>query len=342
MKDLMWKIKKLLGSRRFHALFGMAISVILIIVIIFSVEWSAVLLHLGRIHLWAFIPVTAVLLLGFAIRTVRWRYLLPPGERVSFKRLFDAIMVGVFATYVLPLRAGEFVRPFYLSRYSRYGFATGFVSVVVERFFDLAMVLGAFGVMIFYVPTLPDWVGKGAQIFFIMALAILVLLVLGAFLPAQLRRCYAFLGGFLPGNLRSFGQKLLDECLDGVVVLKSGSNLFKVVGLSLLLWLECFFTHWVFFFFFGIYNADPWLAVALAVIIALAVAAPSAPAFIGVYQVACLAGFALFGLDKELGLAFSIVTHVYQYLLVVVYGFYVLLRDNLRLSDLRGAAGAPE
>ena len=74
------------------------------------------------------------------------------GEQVPLRRLFDAFMVGVFATFLLPFRAGEFVRPYYLKRYSHYSFLTCFVSVVVERFFDLATVLLGFAVMLVYVP----------------------------------------------------------------------------------------------------------------------------------------------------------------------------------------------
>ena len=72
----------------------------------------------------------------------------------------------------------------------------------------------------------------------------------------------------------------------------------------------------------------------IAVLVALAVAAPSAPGFIGVYQTGCIAGFAIFGLNKELAIAYSLVTHITQYIGIVSYGVYLLFKYQMKLGEM--------
>ena len=73
----------------------------------------------------------------------------------------------------------------------------------------------------------------------------------------------------------------------------------------------------------------------MGVMTALAVAAPSAPGFIGVYQAGCVAALALFGISKEIGIAFSLVTHAYQFVIIVGLGVISLARNGLGLGDLQ-------
>ena len=76
-------------------------------------------------------------------------------------------------------------------------------------------------------------------------------------------------------------------------------------------------------------------AIVITVIIALAVAAPSAPGFIGVFQIACVAAFLLLGLSKELATSYSIIAHAQMFIIVICYGIYLLFKYKLNLTDLR-------
>ena len=75
------------------------------------------------------------LLLIHLMRTVRWGILLAPLEKVPFKRLNSASAIGFFALMVLPLRLGEFARP-YLVASPRIRKSAAMASVVVERVVD--------------------------------------------------------------------------------------------------------------------------------------------------------------------------------------------------------------
>ncbi|MBX7138683.1 MAG: flippase-like domain-containing protein [Oligoflexia bacterium] len=327
------KLKRILASRRLHVLLGIAVSAGLLIYVASTVKWGEVLFHLRHAHLWVLIPALAVFGVHYALRAYRWRFLLPPEKPAEFGALFDALMVGNFATYVLPLRAGEFVRPFLLSRYSSFSFSSCFVSVVVERFFDLSMVLAAFAVVVRYIPGLPDWTHQGVIALSTLALGIFVFMLTSALAPRLITRLIEYLSGFLPAAIRPGVHRFLTDFMRGAQVLHNPLNLTRIVLLSLLVWGSCFVLFYVFCLFFDI-PPSIWIAVTVTVIIALAVAAPSAPGFLGVYQTACLAGFQLFGISAELAVAYSILTHALHFALFMSYGSFALFRRNLRLADL--------
>ena len=81
--------------------------------------------------------------LNLAIRSLRWQYLLEPLGRTTFANSFRATTVGFAASAVLPARAGEVIRPYFLARLSRHGAgepmsATGaFATIILERLLDI-------------------------------------------------------------------------------------------------------------------------------------------------------------------------------------------------------------
>src|SRR5262245_54255284 len=54
---------------------------------------------------------------NLVIRSVRWRYLLEPLGGTTFMASFRATAVGFAASSILPARAGEVIRPYFLARF---------------------------------------------------------------------------------------------------------------------------------------------------------------------------------------------------------------------------------
>lgn len=328
-------MKRLLQSRAFHATLGIVVSCALLAWLAVVIEWDKVAQELKSVHYWILIPATVAWCFHFLLRALRWRFLLPrTNTTLSIRHSFDSLMVGTLATFVLPLRAGEFVRPYMLSLVTSYSFSTAFVSVVIERFFDLSMVLLSFGIMAMFLPNMPEWVFQGAMILSAIAMVILLVIIAGTLFPSSILKIFKWCFQFLPAPVQPGLNRLAQDFLDGAAVLKSPLNLIIVVLLSVLVWLSCYLTFYLLFFLFSM-EASVWTAICVAVIVALAVAAPSAPGFLGVYQTACVAGFALFGISKELAFSYSIVTHAHQFLLFVVIGVLTLMKYNLTLKRLQ-------
>src|SRR5258708_3646638 len=88
----------------------------------------------------------ATMLVNLSIRSLRWQFLLEPLGHISFMNSFRATAVGFAASSVLPARAGEVIRPYFLARQTKGAegrmTATGaFATIILERLLDTVTVL---------------------------------------------------------------------------------------------------------------------------------------------------------------------------------------------------------
>ena len=93
----------------------------------------------------------AIFLLIFVvyIRALRWS-LFFKDEKISTKKLFESQMIGYFGNNIFPLRLGEGLRCFFLSKYSNLHIAHIFGTIILERLLDM-LGLAFLGVIIFLV-----------------------------------------------------------------------------------------------------------------------------------------------------------------------------------------------
>jgi uncharacterized protein (TIRG00374 family) len=320
---------------QYKSIFGLLISATLILFLAISVEWGPVWLSIRQMDLLPIIPAFVLIIVQFIVRSWRWRLLLPAQQQYSTKKLFDSIMVGNLANFILPMRAGELIRPFLLSSYyPALSFGSGLVSVVVERFFDLAIVLALFSIAALLNSNLPVEVMYGAYFFSILAVSLLAFMIFGCFCKDTILKLLSYFFNFLPTKLSQTLLKFSDEFLGGAaLVLRSPKRALLVLFASMTIWLLTALLTLVFFWFFNIYPGIE-IAIATTVIVALAVASPSAPGFLGVYQWACLASFSLYSLPQDKAVAYSIISHLFNYIIFVAFGGWVLWRDGLKLFDL--------
>ena len=57
--------------------------------------------------------------LTYVLRALRWQYLLAPIGPTRFGTAFRATVIGFAASFLLPARAGEVIRPYLLARRER-------------------------------------------------------------------------------------------------------------------------------------------------------------------------------------------------------------------------------
>ena len=73
--------------------------------------------------------------------SLRWQYLLEPLGHASFANAFRATAVGFAASSVLPARAGEVIRPYFLARHENMSATGAFATIILERVLDMLTVL---------------------------------------------------------------------------------------------------------------------------------------------------------------------------------------------------------
>jgi len=322
------------NSKTLQALISWGISVSLLVWIGSGLDWAALGSALKEIDYLVLIPMTLVMTIHYASRAWRWRYLLPNDSAIPpFRSLFDSLMIGNMASFLLPLRAGEFIRPFVLSKDTGRPFAETFSSVVIERFFDLSAVLIILAIISPSIPTMPDWANKGAIGLAILGLGIFIFMMASAFVPKQIKRLVDFSLKFLGAQLAQKIGGIIDGLMKGASVLRDPYRLIMTVIITLIVWTTVFLIFWSGLFMLPDI-ASPMLAWVLTVIVALAVAAPSAPGFIGVLQTGVVASFVLMNQSKEVAFGYSLVLHAHQFLFICLCGAYGLARRKISLHSV--------
>lgn len=123
----------------------LAVGVALLVVSLWKVDWRGLADHLAHAHLeWLVVALLSVLVSSF-MKILRWRWVLfglGIQRQPELLRLGGAFFVGQAVNILFPVRAGELARVGWLSVDDRQdAFLTAF-SVLLEKYFDLVILLG--------------------------------------------------------------------------------------------------------------------------------------------------------------------------------------------------------
>lgn len=307
------------------------VSLVLLIVIIAQVNWKEVQAQLQTVNYWFLLLAYLPMFGQFYSRAVRWRYFLPEERRISTRLSFDGIMLGNFINYILPLRAGEFARPFFITQHSQLKYAESFAAVVIERFFDLACVLIMFMSCTVLFKNFPEWVSLGAISLSIIAAGIFLYILAAIFFTDWIEKLTKVIFSYLPKKLSLGLSKFITGLFNGAHSLKSRKAILNIFLQTILVWFWTVAQYWIALYMFdGQFEIKQ--ALLITVIIALAVAAPSAPGFIGVIQAACVAAFLLLGLPTAQAVTYSILVHLQSFILIILYGLYLQYHYGVKIK----------
>lgn len=318
---------------------SMAFSAAIVIYLFAKLDWAEVWLQMRLVNLWYFIPLSIGFLALLIMRAYRWRLLLPNRRELSLSRIFDATVIGFFASTVLPLRAGEIIRPWVLSRWQPVSFSAALASILIERLCDAVCLLTLMAICLTRVAEIPPVVLAGTKALGILSGVLIIIVLFSYVFPTNMERAFhqftsRTAGRFAPA-LAAKINGMITEYFVGVRVISSWWQLAQVVMWSFGIWLLVGGWFQVMLWAFG-EHPGWWVGLTLNVVISLAVAAPSAPGFVGTFQVGCLIGLStMFGYTREFAIAYSVIAHLLQTVLMMVAGLMVLHLRGLKFNQLR-------
>ncbi len=303
--------------------------------------WEA----LRRARLIGFAGVIGTTLLGFWIRAVRWRWLMPAGRRVSFDSLFRATMIGFMANNLLPFRLGEFVRAWALARREKMSKTAVFATVIVERVVDMITLIAIFGIALLVHPlSQTTEAGRlahlGARLLMFSCIALTGLLVVLERQPKLMHALVDRATAALPEQTRERARHALGQFLDGLGLFRDVPRLLWVFLLSFVMFgvvvLGLNVSLW------SLHIDVPWYGgLVMLVITAIGIMVPAAPGYIGTLNIACTYGLALFDVPAQIAAAFSWFYWLSQWLPVTTIGLILLRAEGLSLKAL-GHAQDPD
>jgi uncharacterized protein (TIRG00374 family) len=318
---------------------SLGLSAIFLWIALHGVSWDEARASLREAHLWVLPPAFLVGLLSLYFRALRWGVLLRPFAHVAAQPLMSATAIGFAANMLLPLRAGEVIRPWLLARKVNLPLAQTLATVALERLFDMATLLLFFAIATLTLPLPAEWRRYG-WFFLATFVALLALLVALQQLPERTIGLVSTLLVPLPERVSSLAGRAIRQFAEGLASLRSGAAIALALGYSLLVWLTLAIT-----FGLGISALElpvPWIrgALSLTAIVAIAVAIPGGPGFIGMFQVGCEVALGVYGVGKSVAFGYSVLVHLIQFASSVAFGLYYFLRENVSLSELRSEASA--
>ena len=117
------------------------LAIALIALFLRNADLPSVWQEIRRAQLGLLAVAIASIFLNMVLRSIRWQYLLEPIGATSFGNAFRTTMIGFAATFVLPARAGELLRPYLLARREGFSATAAFATIVLERVLDLLTVV---------------------------------------------------------------------------------------------------------------------------------------------------------------------------------------------------------
>ncbi|RAU84204.1 lysylphosphatidylglycerol synthase transmembrane domain-containing protein [Pontibacter arcticus] len=279
------------------------------------------------------------LVLGIAAyvsRAYRWQMQIKPtGITPSLLNTYNAMMVGYVANLVLP-RMGEVVRCSILKKTDNLPVNTGFGTVIAERFIDMVMLLLITGLTFlvefnrirdFFFGLFSDKyssISQSLNSFYYLGAVLFALLIVGVILIVvflnRLRsnRFYKKVVGFVQGMLQ------------GIFSISKIENKFSFWAHTVFVWAMYYGMSQVVFYALPATQSLP-LGAGLSVLVAgsLGMAAP-VQGGIGVYHLVVQATLLLYGVPKEEAMAYALLAHTSQTLLVVIMGVFSFMISMLQ------------
>jgi len=313
-------------------LIGSIISTAFLVLALRGIQWSEFSAVLKKTRYSYLALAVFFTMLGHYLRAYRWRFMLLPIKRVPVSSLFSATAIGFMTSNLLPARLGEVVRAVAVGRTESISKSAAFATIVYERIVDVFVILICLWWSFLKISETP-WLRRSG--FIVLALNVALLIVLFV-LQRHREKAGAFIGkiaSIFPARLGDAVTGSTDRFFDGLKVVEERGTLLPIAVTSLLVWYAALLGL---YFCFGALQMElPQVAAAtLVVFIAFGTMIPSAPAFLGTMQYACVLGLALFGIDKSEALAYSLLYHATQFFPITAVGLYCMWRSHIRLGDV--------
>lgn len=281
------------------------------------------------------VPAVCLSLLLQVFRAWRWQLELRPLARVPFATLWVVVSVAYMTINLLPIRMGEVVRPWLLSRRSTVSFSNVVGNLIVEKTVDSAVIVFYILLGLLTTENLPAWVRRGAVVPAVafVALALVIVLIWRKGEAVVERRA----ARWLPERFRARVVGVARALVDGMRVLGHPALVVAVFAVSILLWSIPILSSWVMIRAFHL--AVPFNAALIVFIfIGFGTALPQAPGMIGTFQYACILALGLFGVPQPQALAYGLVLNALQLSTLVAQGLVALPLAGVSVRDLLRAS----
>jgi uncharacterized protein (TIRG00374 family) len=255
----------------------------------------------------------AVFGVGYFFQAVRWRSIAATPQ-VGVKSFYEMVIAGLACNNVLPVRIGEVLRAGWLSKRARIPGGRALGSVALDRVCDIVTLVLFLVVGLQAVPT-PDWLRR------IVVGAVILLLVLAAGLVFA--RVYTRSRDRDRLEERGRIRRIARDTIDMLGEPFGRRRAAVWIGLSIVTWTLGSLAVYLVARSVGI-DLSPVEAVFVSSALALGVAIPSSPGYVGTYQLLGVESLGLLDVPVNDALAFAILMQASWYVPTTLVGGAIL------------------
>ena len=283
--------------------------------------------------------------LNLAIRSYRWQYLLRPLGHTGFRNVFRATAVGFAASTLLPARAGEVIRPYFLARTSaddqRVSATGAFATIVLERLLDVITVLALVSSYVFVFghdaaqanPTAFQWLTWIVATAALGSVAALLVLYGLAADPDRLGRATARIARMMP-SVAAMLARLVEQFARGLAVVRRPGRLLVALGWSFPLWLTIAVGIWAIASAFRLPVPFTGTFVVLALLV-LGVAVPTPGAVGGFHAAFRYSATTFFAAPDAAAVGAAFVAHLFSVAPSLLLGLLFAAQSGVNLVAMR-------
>ena len=301
--------------------------------------------ELGQADWFWLLPYFGAMVVQHYFRAARWHHLLSPIVKVPFSRILPIASVGFLAIIALPLRMGEFVRPYLIADPPHIRMSQGLGTMAVERVFDgLFLSLMCFIVVAeaqrrTQVPPLVLFAGIAA---FVLFFGVLVALIMALWKRDQAvtlcRRLFSIISPKVGDKLAGIAEGIVD----GFKVLPNLKPLLAFIAETVAYWGLNGVAVWILSYSFGL-DFNPWEGFGVMVIVGIGIMIPGGPGFAGSFELFAKHALSLYvpgGNAGAKGMAYIFTFHATNALWYAVVGAIAMFSPQVTFRKVWQATTA--
>lgn len=324
------------------------LAAVLVAAFLYKVDLRRVLAEIARARPGWLALSLLTMFVNLALRAYRWQYLLGPLGAVHFGNAFRATAVGFAASTLLPARAGEVIRPYFLARHERMSATGVFATIILERLLDVVTVLVLLASFVFVFgrevgeanPTVflaLKWAGGIAAV---ASLAALIVLFLLAGDPGRLGRATRRLEALVPSAFIGLIAGVIEKFATGLGAIRRPGHLLVALAWSFPLWLCIAVGIWTVAVAFRLPVPFTGSFLLMSVLV-LGVAVPTPGAVGGFHEAFRLGATTFYGAPDATAVGAAIVLHLLSLGPSLLLGLFFAAQAGLNVAAMRELAGQP-
>lgn len=272
--------------------------------------------------------------LGFYLRAIRFRLLLPPEK--SVKHLFPIVLVHYTALNIIPARLGELSYIYLLKKVNDVSTGCSVSNLLIARVFDQITISLLFLVSWPFMDLSSQWM-KTLSLFVSGFLILMTILLMG--ILAYKEKCIAWIKILVT----KFGwanttiiRRIIHEMEEVVIALRAiqvKKNAATVLGISVLIWMSIWGSNYALLQAFQVDFTYVQVIFSSTCIILLRVLPLQVVSGLGIHETTWVFIALALGISKDIAITAAFGSHILSIIYLLIFGTYGVLRLGMNMSN---------